>query len=278
MRKLFVTILILLLSFVPLVSVEAATDIINDGTLSTSLEACWEMNESSGARVDSQASFNLTDNNTVTQDASGIQDEAAQFERDNSEYLSLADDATFDVTTSVDRSIQVWVKTTNVTGFPSIAGKWKTSATQARNWLFRVETDGTPRFFVGDGGSSTRENVQATSTVDDGSWHQVVVTFDSSTDTARIYVDGQTAEGTTASMTPAASTAGLGIGAESESGDAGSAAFWDGSIDVVAWWSKVLSESEIDSLYNGGSGIPCEGASVRRIIISREYKNYPDRI
>jgi hypothetical protein len=225
------------------------TDIKNDTDLSTSLLSYWEMEDAADAnRLDSVASNTLIDNGGVGRATGKVGDYAGDFIRANNEYFSLADHADFDVTTSVNRSCFAWVKTTVATSSPAIVAKW--GSTQ-RNFLLRIETDGIPKVFAGSG-ASTGVSIKASTAVDDGNWHHVGFVWDSSDDKWRIYVDG-VLEGTSATAAPAASTADLGVGAQDGAGSTGSSEMWDGEIDEVAWYQKVVPVDQVRALYGYGT-------------------------
>lgn len=67
----------------------------------------WKLNESSGDRADSVGSNTLTDINTVASAAGQFSENAADFERDNSERFSAADSASLSITG--DMSFCVWI-------------------------------------------------------------------------------------------------------------------------------------------------------------------------
>lgn len=221
-------------------------------SLSTNLAAFWELDEASGTRVDSTGTHSLSDNGTVTNELSKIGN-GAVFNAANIEYLGGIDHSDFDIIASnTNITMAFWIKTTAGATNPSPCGKWFSNA---RNWLVRVESTGKIRFFVGNGASSTGANVQSTTTINDGAWHLIVITFSASDNKARIYVDG-TLDATSGIMAPAASTAKFGIGAENGDGTQNSSDTFTGTLDQFGWWKKVLSSDEISLLWNGGSGIP----------------------
>lgn len=236
-------------------TVFAATDVKNDATLSTNLVSYWEMEEESGSRTDSHGSNDLTDNNTVLYSASGKINNAADFEQDNSEYFSLSGTADLYLDGTTDLSFSYWIKTETLNGYMGTMGRWFVNN---KNYLQRLNgTTGVLEFFVGDG-NTTRGGVSGTTNIGDGAWHHVVTTWDSSDDKARIYIDGNTtAEGTSAAYTTSKGTSEFRIGRD----QAGSSSYFDGLIDEVVAWDKVLSSGEITDLYNSGSGIPYEAGA-----------------
>jgi len=85
----------------------------------------------------------------------------------------------------------------------------------------------------------------------DGNWHHGVVTF-STTNGIRIYVDNGTAT-TNADTTAnyAASSNNTTLGQQVES----TVAAYNGSLDMVYFWSRELTSTEVAELWNGGAGL-----------------------
>ncbi|MBU1622225.1 MAG: LamG domain-containing protein [Nanoarchaeota archaeon] len=85
-------------------------------------------------------------------------------------------------------------------------------------------------------------------------WHHLVWTYDYNTGNAKIYVDGVLdANGATADDDPGSGT--LTIGTRNGYGPVGGEGFYDhfdGYMDELSIWNRVLSASEIDSLYRMG--------------------------
>ncbi|MFB6102876.1 MAG: LamG-like jellyroll fold domain-containing protein [Haloplanus sp.] len=97
--------------------------------------------------------------------------------------------------------------------------------------------DNSISFDILNGGPQT----DSPSSVDDGNWHQVVATYDGST--ARLYLDGSEVDSASAAAT--STNSGLWIGSKN-----GSADFFEGAIDDVRIYSRALSTSEVQSLYD----------------------------
>jgi hypothetical protein len=93
-----------------------------------------------------------------------------------------------------------------------------------------------------------------------GSWRHVVFTYDRASRRQEIYVNGQlVASGDKADDTPSSMT--LAIGNRSGARD-----FFDGRIDELAMWNRVLSSAEVSAVYqqtatDGGSGGGSGGGS-----------------
>jgi hypothetical protein len=83
------------------------SDVKNSG-LATGLVSYWELEESSGTRNDSHGSNNLTDVNTVGV-ATGIQGDAADFVRANTESLTITDASQTGLDITGDMSLSFWM-------------------------------------------------------------------------------------------------------------------------------------------------------------------------
>lgn len=85
----------------------------------------------------------------------------------------------------------------------------------------------------------------------DGNWHFAAFTF-STTNGVRIYVDNGTATtdaNTTANYAASSNNTTLGQQVES------SVAAYNGSLDMVYFWSRELTSTEVSELWNGGAGL-----------------------
>lgn len=85
----------------------------------------------------------------------------------------------------------------------------------------------------------------------DGNWHHCVVTF-STTNGIRIYVDnGSPTTNATTTANYAASSNNTTLGQQVES----TVAAYNGSLDMVYFWSRELTSTEVAELWNGGAGL-----------------------
>ena len=96
------------------------------------LVAVYKLDETSGDRSSSYGSANtLTDNNTVASSGTSKWGNAADFELDNSEYLSIADNTDFSGS-DVDLTFVVWaqLETKAASGTNQIISKFLTTGNQ----------------------------------------------------------------------------------------------------------------------------------------------------
>lgn len=230
----------------------AAVDVKNDANLSTSLVSYWELEESSGTRVDSHGSNDLTDNNTVLS-ASGVRGDAADLESSNSEYLSNLSQTGMAPGTG-NFSISLWAKVeSDGTVGSGNGGPFSLAATSAdRIWLDARTSTITGQFYDGANGANCSYSGSFT-----GNWHHIVFLRDGGN--AKLYVDSVLRSTNSATFgTPANANLDLVPQVKIGSSSQGTARYYDGMVDEVGYWTKALSTTEISDLYNSGAGIPYE--------------------
>jgi hypothetical protein len=229
--------------------------------LTDSLVSYWELEETSGTRVDSHGSNDLTDNNTVGS-ATGKQGNGADFERDNSELLSITDAAQSGLDITGNMTISLWMKpetlpsTTSgsveyyfVSRYDSTSGGWawrtlwQTSSTLNRVFL-STSTNGT---------TATNGIVDTSGLSSAGVWY--FLTFVKSSTTFTMYINGSSVGTATVTSSIYNGNDNFAIGANSN----GNSGFFDGIIDEVGIWSRALTSSEVSELYNSGAGLSYAG-------------------
>lgn len=223
--------------------------------LTDDLAAYWPLDEASGDAVDAHAANDLTDNNTVGS-AAGKVDGARDFEAGNSEYFSRADNADLS-TGDIDFTIQAWVQLESKGEDRIVVAKWDTTMDNFEYILFFDADSDRFVFFVnsngtvgGTFGSVTANNLGAPST---GTWYLIHCWHDSVNNQLGIAANAGSAD-------TAAYSAGVFNGASNfvlgRNDNTGSPVnYWDGLIDEVGLWKRVLSGDERAELYNGGSGL-----------------------
>jgi concanavalin A-like lectin/glucanase superfamily protein len=213
--------------------------------LTDSLISWWELGEASGTRADSHGTNHLTDNNTVLS-AVGKVGNAADIERDNVEYLSCASNSTLQMG-DIDFTICCWVKVEQTDGLLVQLVSKDNSNSPAEN-DFNLTCDPTFRFFTN---WAHIPNSGITPTL--GVWYFVVGWHDAVANTHNIQVDNATPVSvSTAGDAPVVSTSEFQIGARQW---AASRQSFDGLIDQVAIWKRLLTTDERTALYNSGNGV-----------------------
>lgn len=227
-----------------------------DGTLMDSLVAFWKLDEPGNGRHDVLGKNHLTDNNRVSaaqgrSTINGVRGNAGHFTRSRSQYFSIADNADLS-TGDIDFSITAWVyMDTKVTNQGTIVGKDPTNheykiwykASPTDRFVFSVMKDG-----VTFSSELAADNLGSPST---GTWYFIVAWHDAVNNEIGIQVNNGTANTTAYSGGAGDTTGAFAIGARS---DGAADTHFDGRIDDVGFWKKVLSSQERTDLYNSGNG------------------------
>ena len=152
--------------------------------LTDSLISFWELGEASGARADSHGTNHLTDNNTVTQVAGKVGD-AAQFTRANSEFLSLADNASISVG-NIDFTFALWtyLDSEPVADVATMLSQWEGIGNQRSHIIDYLTSADRFRFVISSTGSdavvATANNLGAVSTA---TWYFIIGWHDATANT-----------------------------------------------------------------------------------------------
>jgi hypothetical protein len=223
----------------------------------TDLVSFWKLDEASGTRVDAFGSNDLTDNNTVGQATSltGVPyTEGADFEKNNTEYLSISDASQSWLSPlSSDFSVSVWVKFESLPGGSAFAiigqDDYGTGTSTDRSWLLSyLTTTNRFTFYLFGGASFTVVEADTFGAASTGTWYHIVATYDATAQETSIQVDGGTADTLSHTIGTNNSTADFGISLQLNNGVAG--APFDGVIQAAGIWSRVLSDAEIAALAN----------------------------
>ncbi|HTQ39662.1 MAG TPA: CotH kinase family protein [Pirellulales bacterium] len=147
-------------------------------------------------------------------------------------------------------TLDVWVKTTQTGNnihymAPAITGVEESGGTNDINWG-TLNAAGDIGIYVGDTGG-----VYSTSAINNGQWHNIAMTRDVSTGIVQLYVDG-VLQGTSTFDTGSKTSQFFLIGALTDVASNGTtingANYFNGSLDDVRIYSRVLSASEIAGL------------------------------
>lgn len=218
-------------------------------SLSDGLEGYWKMDESSGNRSDSSGNANtLTDNATVAA-ANGKFNYASDFESGNSEYLSVSDNTTLS-TGDIDFTISGWFKLESKSSSGTGVNKWGSAGN--REFIAPYYDSGSDRFvfFVyPDGTNSTSVAANELGSPSTATWYFIVMWHDSTKDTINIQVNNGPVNTTANTGGVTDTTSPFHIGQIGTSGD-----FWDGLIDDVRFYKRVLNNQERSFLYNWAPG------------------------
>lgn len=230
-------------------------------TLPNGLISYWKLDEASGSAFDAFGANTLTDNNTVTS-AVGKVGTARQFTAANSESLSIADNASFNViTTGLTVSMWLYPDSLGSVACPICKFTYQTDG----EWAVDTSVFGTGDIRVLIAANATDATNRATTAVGllaIGVWTHVVAVFDGAgalnADRLKIYVNGvsQTlAFNGTIPATIRNGTAPLIVG--DWGGTIAAGHYWNGRIDEVKLASRAWTAAEIAEDYaNGLAGRP----------------------
>ncbi len=219
------------------------------GSLCDDLVSYWAMDETGGTRVDSIAAAgnNLADNNTVGS-ATGMHNLAANLVAASSQYLSV--DSPWDGN-SAPFSLSGWIYSDPNQGTDYMW--YGCLGTTSSNFFYFYARAG---IFYGVYSRGSDSNAVSASGYDGQQWWFVVTGYDTVTDKSFISVNGEPKRWAAASVSHLAFSGSpeLWIG---RAVDLGYGTFRS---DEVAYFSDVLSDTEIAALYNGGTGKFWNGA------------------
>ena len=244
--------------------------------ITDSLISFWSLEEESGTRVDAHGSNDLSDGNTVLF-TTGVVGNCADFELSGSEYL--LDGARWDTAGypvgDVALSVTMWVRIEAKSG--SNATPFSAYNTSDNDRVCQMQWDQSEdRFtwYVSPDGSSANSKWAAADTLGAPSintWYFIACYHDPDTDLIGIQVNQggwDTTAYTTGIHDPTDAQTVLTLGAKSHT----RSGYWDGEIDEVGIWGKILSGGELTSLYGGGSGLEYPFVTIQDPARMRHYR------
>jgi hypothetical protein len=201
--------------------------------------AYWKFDETTGDYADSKNSHTGV-NTSVTHYASGKINYAGSYNGTASKtVVTDADDLDLTTAGGISCWIYLGVRTHNyiVT---------KGDDNNARNgYVFQMEGGYLTLFMLG---SSSYMYTQSAAMLSTGQWYHVVATWNSSN--VYLYVNGSQSATKAVTVTPVASTYNLQIGAPCVD----ATGFFNGYIDEVGIWNRLITSTEVTTLYNSGTG------------------------
>lgn len=215
--------------------------------LSDNLVSYWELEETSGTRVDSHGTADLNDHNTVGY-ASGIQGNGADFVKANSEYFNVTDTS---LNVQSDFSVSFWASsdststTQRIMTFYGGNNNGRVEVTQVSDNSFRA-------LYYDNAGNRTYK--YATSMFPaTGTLYHFVCAVDVSEKVIDFYRNGSklTSININVNSSSLGSNGGVfAMGAYTDGTDT-----WGGTLDEFGFWGRYLSSSEVTDLYNSGAGL-----------------------
>jgi len=168
------------------------------------------------------------------------------------DYVEIADTVALRFTTSF--SLSAWVKLSNPqASFASILSKYQGGANNRSYALLASYGQQRPALLYMDNGSTFNANNHVESSIgySSGAWTHIVARYDAGSSVADIWVDGIKVGTDTSFTSPVAtSTEPVRIGTNIDANT-----YLDGLVDNIGAWNRVLSDSEVTQLYNGGRSL-----------------------
>ena len=210
-------------------------------TLLTGLQVYYKLEDETDS---SGNALTLTNTNGVTFTAGKVNN-AATFVHPPNENLTHVDATQYQMGTS-DWSICAWFKTNG-----AITANQLVVYGQVGSVSYDVRLSGANILVAANDGTNSAFKSNNT-TVNDSAWHLVIATFNRAGNIS-VYIDNGAAQ--TASMTAVTGSIvdingrGFMIGQNNIFGE-----WWEGQIDEVGMWNRVITSTEISTLWNSGNG------------------------
>lgn len=201
-------------------------------SLLTGIDSYWKLDEASGNAIDSVAANVGTVFGTMVQNTAGKINTCYEFTSGDA-YINIGA-----LLSSSVFSISVWVFRPALGVFFQIFA----GADSGTDYLaFVINTDN--RIYLTKAGYGGL--YQSTGTVPATTWTHLVVTYDAA-GLAQFYIDGVLDDSGTDLQS-------LTWGTNLVGRDGG--AFLDGKLDEIGIWNRVITPTEVTTLYNGGTGL-----------------------
>lgn len=206
-------------------------------TLLNDLVSYWPLDEPQGTRYDVVGTNHLTSNNGVLGGPVSRLG-AASFVAANSEYLTASDNA--GVSIAGDKTISLWLKPANATGYRSVIGS-------PAIWVYQNPTTNTFDFQLTDGSSPVI--VTSDDSIAANAWGLFTLTYTASDKKLRLTINGGTPKATAAlGGNPLDNGSPFAFGVNNTYNN-----YWyDGNMCAAGIWDRVLSGVEVTTLYNSG--------------------------
>ena len=169
-----------------------------------------------------------------------------------SDYFTVPDDSSLDWGNTDSFTIELWANVDNCTGTNKVMiGRDDRPKPGVHWWMGCSTSDQKAQFTLYDN-TDHGTSVTSTTSIDSGGWHHIVAIRDASLNELRIYVDGdwEATQPADIYVTGFSADTTLGIGYMAYEGTP--AYYYDGLLDEIALYSRVLTDTEIEQHYTDG--------------------------
>jgi len=211
----------------------------------------WDLDEGSGVRYDSAGLANdLSDINTVAS-TTGLLLGAADFEKSNSESLTISDGVQSGLDFLSAFSVSMWVKHESFSSFYYVNKDGASPQHSIQIIGFQSGGDKVRYALSNNGTNIVNSDVAFSSSISLGTWYHLVFVYTGTV--VRVYRDG-VLQGSTAttisSLKDSSATFSLGIPTTQS---------FDGFMDEVSVFDYELTQADVTVLYNSGTPLPYGG-------------------
>ncbi len=224
--------------------------------LTDSLVSYWKLDEASGNATDAHGSNTLTDNGSVGTTTGKISNARDFGTGGSTKYFDHASNSDLE-TGDIDFTVAAWVYlTASSKGYATITGKVVSDGATAEWFLIRRGSVDQFEFQVA---GTTHIRATTFGSPSTGTWYYVIAWHDATANTINIQVNNGTVDSTADATITVRPTAKFAVGTLGSYTDGNSV--WDGYIDEVGFWKRVLTTQERTDLYNSGNGLAYPFAS-----------------
>lgn len=223
-------------------------------TLGTNLTAYWSLEEASGIRTDSKGASHLSDfNSTGVSGATGKVGSCCDFESASLQYLRAAGNADLLLSSDQAFTFSAWVRAESFVGSMVVLSKDMAADPDRSYQLQWSFSDSRARWLLWGSDGTLVDVSRPSPAMVDSTWYHLICGHDPVANQVFIIVNNGTPDVVSFSLGTRDNNAwDFRIGAVS-TGSIGSFT-WDGLIDEVGFWKRVLTPAEITYLYNSGNG------------------------
>lgn len=218
------------------------------GDITTGLVAYYPFN-GSGNDASGNGNNGTVYGATLTTDRFGNANSAFGF-NGTSNYIQVADANSLDFGNTTSFTISCWIKTTGTDGnFHGIVTKSTITPTTELGWQLGSQNNVIQNEF---GGGTTVANFHGNILINNNNWHLITYIVNRNTNNASYYVDGILDNSLNSSnfSLNISNSRPMYFGADRQ---LGAPYFFQGSIDDIRIYNRVLSQSEVTALYNENS-------------------------
>lgn len=220
---------------------QSPSRLIRPGDYPTGLKAFWKLDEASGTRMDSSGTGNhLTSNNSVgsvVEDYWSTGERSADFERDNSQYLSIANGTQTGLNLTGSYTVSMWVKFESRAVNGLLFGKWQSN----QGFYAYVGPSGLVEWYHD---LTSLIPLGSNAVLTNGKWYHLTFAYDTVANTASLYVNGNLDKTATITQDASANALDFRLGLLNVE-------YFDGMMKDVAIWDRPLTSVEVKSLSSG---------------------------